>query len=114
MDEVAPRIAYAKLMNAGQTCIAPDYVLAPQDRVEALAGKIWGAMQQMWGTDPANPDYTSIAAEHHYARLKSLVDDATARGAPPDRHISAASPRPGRAGWDGSSAPRGTPGSCAW
>lgn len=81
LDEVAPRIAYAKLMNAGQTCIAPDYVLAPQDRVEALAGKIWGAMQQMWGTDPANLDYTSIIAEHHYARLKSLVDDAVARGA---------------------------------
>lgn len=81
LDEVAPRIAYAKLMNAGQTCIAPDYVLAPQDRVEALAGKIWGAMQQMWGTDPANPDYTSIIAEHHYARLKGLVDDAVAHGA---------------------------------
>jgi coniferyl-aldehyde dehydrogenase len=81
LDEVAPRIAYAKLMNAGQTCIAPDYVLAPQDQVEALAGKVRDAMQRMFGTDPANPDYTSIVADHHYARLKGLVDDAASRGA---------------------------------
>ncbi|ABD08539.1 Aldehyde dehydrogenase [Rhodopseudomonas palustris HaA2] len=81
LDEVAPRIAYAKLMNAGQTCIAPDYVLAPRDKVEALAGKIRDAMQRMFGADPANTDYTSIVADRHYARLKGLVDDAAARGA---------------------------------
>ncbi len=81
LDEVAPRIAYAKLMNAGQTCIAPDYVLAPRDKVEALADKIRAAMGRMFGSDPANPDYTSIAADRHYARLQGLVDDAAAQGA---------------------------------
>jgi coniferyl-aldehyde dehydrogenase len=80
LDQAAERIAYAKLMNAGQTCIAPDYVLAPRDKVEALAGKIQDAMRRMYGTDPANADYTSIIADHHYARLKGLVDDAAARG----------------------------------
>jgi len=81
LDEVAPRIAYAKLMNAGQTCIAPDYVLAPSGVVDILAGKIRDAMQTMYGSDPANTDYTSIVADRHYARLKGLVDDAVARGA---------------------------------
>ncbi|MGP9810281.1 coniferyl aldehyde dehydrogenase [Rhodopseudomonas sp. NSM] len=81
LDEVAPRIAYAKLMNAGQTCIAPDYVLAPRDKVEALAEKIRAAMQRLFGADPGNADYTSIVADRHYARLKDLVDDAAARGA---------------------------------
>jgi coniferyl-aldehyde dehydrogenase len=81
LDEVAPRIAYAKLMNAGQTCIAPDYVLVPRDKVDALAGKIREAMQKMFGADPGNADYTSIIADRHYARLQGLVDDAAARGA---------------------------------
>ncbi|WP_022721159.1 coniferyl aldehyde dehydrogenase [Rhodopseudomonas sp. B29] len=81
LDEVAPRIAYAKLMNAGQTCIAPDYVLVPHDSLDELTGKISGAMQRMYGSDPANPDYTSIIADHHYARLQSLVEDAAAHGA---------------------------------
>ena len=52
LDEAAPRIAYAKLLNAGQTCIAPDYVLVPPGSVEDLAGKIRDAMQRMYGTDP--------------------------------------------------------------
>jgi coniferyl-aldehyde dehydrogenase len=81
VDEAARRIAYGKLLNAGQTCIAPDYVLLPQASVQPFALRLQGHMQQMYGTDPANPDYTSIVSDRHYARLESLVADAAAKGA---------------------------------
>jgi coniferyl-aldehyde dehydrogenase len=81
LDIAAERIAYAKLLNAGQTCIAPDYVFVPQAAVQDFAGKVQGHMRRMFGTDPANNDYTSIISERHYARLEALVADAAAKGA---------------------------------
>jgi coniferyl-aldehyde dehydrogenase len=81
IDEAARRIAYGKLLNAGQTCIAPDYALVPQASVQPFAMRLNGHIQHMFGTDPANPDYTSIVSDRHYARLESLVADAAAKGA---------------------------------
>ena len=79
--EAAERIAYAKLLNAGQTCIAPDYALVPEASVQAFADKVQASMRTMFGTDPGNKDYTSIVSDRHYARLEGLVADAAARGA---------------------------------
>ena len=79
--EAAERIAYGKLLNAGQTCIAPDYALVPEASVQEFAGKVQASMQRMFGTDPDNKDYTSIVSDRHYARLEGLVADAAARGA---------------------------------
>ncbi|KIZ41942.1 MULTISPECIES: coniferyl aldehyde dehydrogenase [Rhodopseudomonas] len=81
LDQAAARIAYAKLLNAGQTCIAPDYALVPAADVEAFAAKLRDAMQRMYGTEPGNSDYSSIISERHYARLQALVADAVAHGA---------------------------------
>jgi coniferyl-aldehyde dehydrogenase len=81
LDEAAERIAYGKLLNAGQTCIAPDYVLAPQESVQAFAEKTRSQMRRMFGAEPANKDYTSIISNRHYARLEALVADAAAKGA---------------------------------
>lgn len=81
LDEAAERIAYGKLLNAGQTCIAPDYVLVPESALQAFAEKVRTQMRRMFGTDPANKDYTSIISDRHYARLESLVADAARRGA---------------------------------
>ena len=78
---VAERLAFGKLLNAGQTCIAPDYVLAPQALVEPLAAALQAAMRRLYPTIAGNPDYTSIATERHHARLQGLLDDARARGA---------------------------------
>jgi coniferyl-aldehyde dehydrogenase len=80
-DQAASRVAYAKLLNAGQTCIAPDYALVPAQKVEDFAENVWDAMQRMFGSDPGNDDYTSIVAERHYARLEGLLADAVAQGA---------------------------------
>ncbi|MBR0778919.1 coniferyl aldehyde dehydrogenase [Bradyrhizobium diazoefficiens] len=81
LEEAAERIAYAKLLNAGQTCIAPDYVLVPERSLQAFAEKVRAQMRRMFGTDPANKDYTSIISDRHYARLETLVADAAQRGA---------------------------------
>ena len=89
LGEAAERIAYAKLVNAGQTCIAPDYALVPEASVQDFAEKVQASMRRMFGTDPANKDYTSIVSDRHYQRLESLVTDAAAKGA---RIVQAAKP----------------------
>ncbi len=81
LNEAAERIAYGKLLNAGQTCIAPDYALVPEASMQDFAGRLEGHMRRMFGTDPDNKDYTSIVSDRHYARLEALVADAAAKGA---------------------------------
>jgi coniferyl-aldehyde dehydrogenase len=81
LDQAAERIAYGKLLNAGQTCIAPDYALVAKDSAENFAGKVAANMRRMYGISPGNPDYTSIVSGQHYARLEGLVSDAAAKGA---------------------------------
>jgi coniferyl-aldehyde dehydrogenase len=79
--EAATRIAYGKLLNAGQTCIAPDYALVPENSVQDFADRLQAEMRKMFGTDPDNKDYTSVVSDRHYARLEGLVADAAAKGA---------------------------------
>jgi coniferyl-aldehyde dehydrogenase len=81
LDEAAQRIAYAKLLNAGQTCIAPDYVFVPDTRLDAFAGLLRNHMLAMFGSSPVNADYTSIISDRHYARLEGLANDAASKGA---------------------------------
>ncbi len=81
LNEAAERIGYAKLLNAGQTCIAPDYAMVPEESVQAFAEKVRTHMRRMFGTEPANKDYTSIISDRHYARLEALVAEAAAKGA---------------------------------
>ena len=89
LDQAASRIAYGKLLNAGQTCIAPDYVLLPEASLEEFAVKLDQQMRAMYGTKAENADYTSIVSDRHYARLEQLVADAAAKGA---RIVQAAKP----------------------
>jgi coniferyl-aldehyde dehydrogenase len=81
LGQAAERIAYGKLLNAGQTCIAPDYALVPEAQVQDFADRLQDHMRRMYGTDPGNADYTSIVSDRHYARLEGLVADAAAKGA---------------------------------
>ena len=77
----APRIALGKLLNAGQTCIAPDYALVPEARVEEFTAAMRSAVCAMYPRFVDNDDYTSIVSERHYARLERLLADAKAKGA---------------------------------
>ena len=81
LNEAAERIAYAKLLNAGQTCIAPDYAFVPEESLQAFAEKVRTHMRRMFGTEPNNKDYTAIITDRHYARLEGLVADAEGKGA---------------------------------
>jgi coniferyl-aldehyde dehydrogenase len=78
---VAKKIAAGKLLNAGQTCIAPDYVLLPHASFDAFAHAYAKAVAELYPTLENNPDYTSIVNPRHYARLKGLIDDARSQGA---------------------------------
>src|SRR5262245_38568649 len=81
LARIAADIAYGKLANAGQTCIAPDYVLLPEGDVDAFV-EAWGkAVLALYPDGPACADYTSIVNVRHYERLCGLLDDARAKGA---------------------------------
>jgi coniferyl-aldehyde dehydrogenase len=76
-----PRLAFGKLLNAGQTCIAPDYAFVPNDRIDAFVEQMHRAVAKMYPRLAANPDYTSIVNDRHFARLQGLLEDAQAKGA---------------------------------
>jgi coniferyl-aldehyde dehydrogenase len=75
------RIVFGKWANAGQTCLAPDYVLVSEDRRDAFVEELVRATRKSYPTIKNNPDYTSIISMHHYERLCALIADAEARGA---------------------------------
>ncbi|MDP2311357.1 MAG: coniferyl aldehyde dehydrogenase [Pseudomonadota bacterium] len=77
----AESVAAGKLLNAGQTCIAPDYVLVAPDKVDAFVAGYERAVAQMYPRIVDNPDYTSIISDRHHARLDALLADAVKKGA---------------------------------
>lgn len=88
----AKRIAWAKWMNNGQTCIAPDYLLLHEDIHDALVDGIRREVIAMYGEDPQqSPDYGRIVNDAHFARIAALIDDAKlahgGRTDPADRYI---------------------------
>ncbi|QCX81335.1 Aldehyde dehydrogenase [Streptomyces sp. YIM 121038] len=71
--ETARRLARAKFANAGQTCVAPDYVLTDPDTARALAADLAAAVEELYGPDPAASDaYGRIVDERHFDRLSAL------------------------------------------
>ena len=81
LDRVAADIVYGKLANAGQTCVAPDYVVLHEGDVDGFV-EAWGrAVAAFYPDGPASQDYTSIVSARHYDRLRGLLDDAQAKGA---------------------------------
>ncbi|MCF5663453.1 coniferyl aldehyde dehydrogenase [Pseudomonas marginalis] len=81
LKDAAERIAFGKALNAGQTCVAPDYVLVPEDRVDAFVAAYTQAVRGFYPTLVDNPDYTAIINERQLARLNAYVKDATDKGA---------------------------------
>ena len=81
LKDAAERIAFGKALNAGQTCVAPDYVLVPEDRVDGFVAAYTQAVRGFYPTLADNPDYTAIINERQLARLNAYVKDATDKGA---------------------------------
>ncbi|MEG3150704.1 coniferyl aldehyde dehydrogenase [Sphingomonas sp. ZT3P38] len=75
------RVALGKMMNAGQICLAPDYMLVEAGQEAAVVSGLKAAASTMYPTLLSNPDYTSVINDRHFARLNGLLDDARAKGA---------------------------------
>lgn len=81
MEDAAQRIAFGKAFNAGQTCVAPDYVLCPADRVQSFVDEFRSQFSTMYPTLRDNDDYTAIINERQYERLQGYLEDAREKGA---------------------------------
>ncbi|MCK7542687.1 coniferyl aldehyde dehydrogenase [Marinobacter bryozoorum] len=81
VEDAAERIAFGKALNAGQTCVAPDYVLCPSDRINAFVDAFQDAMARMYPTLRDNSDYTAIINDRQYQRLQEYLADARSKGA---------------------------------
>ncbi len=75
LDLVAKRIISGKFFNAGQTCIAPDYILVDEDKYEELVDKLINYIEKFYGEVPSkSKDYGRIINESHFNRLLSLIE----------------------------------------
>ena len=77
----AGRVMAGKTLNAGQICLAPDYVLAPEDKLGEFVSQATAQVTAMFPTIKDNPDYTAIIADRHYDRIQGYLADARAKGA---------------------------------
>ena len=81
LRDAAVKMAHGKLLNAGQTCIAPDYVLLPRGREAEFEAAFTEAATRLFPRIIGNPDYASIHSDSHHARLLTLLAEAKAQGA---------------------------------
>ena len=79
--QATERVAIGKMLNAGQICLAPDYLLVPDAQEQAVVDGLKSAVSAMYPTLLANPDYTAIINDRHHQRLAEWVADARAKGA---------------------------------
>lgn len=76
LEVAARRIAWAKFFNAGQTCVAPDYVLVHEAVEDAFLHRLTAKLQDFYGEDPqASPDFGRIVSDRHHARLSGLLQE---------------------------------------
>ncbi|MEM8991511.1 MAG: aldehyde dehydrogenase family protein [Pseudomonadota bacterium] len=80
LEATARHIAFGKWFNAGQTCVAPDYVLVNAQILEGTLYQIGVAAKQMYGEAAASPDYASLISDTQAARLAGLLAEAEAAG----------------------------------
>lgn len=75
------RVALGKMMNAGQICLAPDYLYVPESKQDEAIHGVWQGTANMYPTLLENEDYASVVTDRHFDRLQSLVADARDKGA---------------------------------
>ncbi|GAM99292.1 aldehyde dehydrogenase [alpha proteobacterium U9-1i] len=81
LAKTAARVMAGKTMNAGQICLAPDYVLAPREKLDGFVAEAETAVRKMFPTLKDNGDYTAIINQRHFDRIKGLIEDARSKGA---------------------------------
>jgi len=80
-EKAGERIALGKMLNAGQICLAPDYMMVPEDKQDEAVAGVAGGVRTMYPTLLENDDYASIISDRHFERLQGLVEDARDKGA---------------------------------
>ncbi|NCP22644.1 MAG: coniferyl aldehyde dehydrogenase [Erythrobacter sp.] len=75
------RVALGKMLNAGQICLAPDYLYVPEAKADEAVHGIWQATAAMYPTLLDNEDYASVVTDRHFDRLQDMVKDARDKGA---------------------------------
>ena len=81
MQKTADSIMTGKMLNAGQICLAPDYVFVPEERMDEFVSSAERSVKRMYPTLLDNPDYTSVINQRHYERLNGYIEEAKAKGA---------------------------------
>jgi coniferyl-aldehyde dehydrogenase len=81
LERAAASIAFGKLSNGGQICIAPDYALVPENEVDAFLAAYDKAVRSLYPDGPGSADYTAVINDRHYSRLRALIDEARTKGA---------------------------------
>ena len=81
LEMAAERLAFTKALNAGQTCVAPDYVMVQEGRQQEFVAALTRVFSGLYRTLAENDDYTSIINDSQYQRLSALLDDAREQGA---------------------------------
>ena len=81
LDLAGTRLTFGKLLNGGQLCLSPDYVLVPNELEEPLISRIKHEVESMYPNIIENSDYAGVFNERHFARLQNYIDDAVAKGA---------------------------------
>ena len=81
IQETAQRIIFGKTVNAGQTCVAPDYLLVHESRLDELVQALSQAVREFYPSLADNPDYTAIINQRQVKRLQAYITDAQALGA---------------------------------
>jgi aldehyde dehydrogenase (NAD+) len=88
LGEAARKIAWGKFLNAGQTCVAPDYLLISENRRADFVEKVKAEITKFYGNAAESPDYCKIINSKHHTRITGLIQDAIANGA----HLEAGNP----------------------
>ncbi|MCL1041772.1 coniferyl aldehyde dehydrogenase [Shewanella marisflavi] len=81
LDTAVERMIYGKCLNAGQICVAPDYVLLPKGKSDAFVQAFIAKFKQMYGEIGDNPDYGAIINPRQFERLQAVLQDARDKGA---------------------------------
>ncbi len=81
LQKTTDAIMTGKMLNAGQICLAPDYVFVPEERMDEFVSSTERSVARMYPTLLDNPDYTSVIDQRHFDRLNGYIEEAREAGA---------------------------------
>ena len=81
LEVALERVMLGKTLNAGQICLAPDYLLVPEEKLEAVISAAGAAVERMYPTLLDNSEYTAVVNDRHYQRLTGYLQELEGRGA---------------------------------